>query len=330
MSKKNARWSASTFMGTNSMLPILSFPSFLRKGESMINSSIHHSFDIELASELKSIDLAILVHHFQFWIMKNKRLGKNFHEGRTWTYQSIADVAAHFPYWSYSHVKRLLLKLVSLNILIKDNFNKTSMDRTIWYAFQNEEKFTIFQIRKMEIPDSENGNSESGNCNKDTDSKTDSKTEERERPKPAARASSSKKIQRTQDVFTTEEEHADLLKSYGPSHIDALYQILQDWKEDTPKSKWKRNDYKAILRWVVQAYNERNANSNPAKAGDRKLAEKIWNKWKGRNDIHLGPDYIEFVQGVNAPSVFLKFGSKGFREECLNQLRKRKLQPEDL
>lgn len=154
--------------------------------------------------------------------------------------------------------------------------------------------------------------------------------EERERVKPAPRAPSSKKIQRTQDVFTTEEEHADLIKSYGAEQIPVLYQILQDWKEDTPKSKWKRNDYKAILRWVVQAYNERKGHSKSSGEGDRKLAEKIWNKWKGRNDIHLGPDYLEFVQGVNSPTIFLKFGTKGFREECLNQLRKRKLKTEDL
>jgi hypothetical protein len=296
----------------------------------MNNSSIHHSFDIGLATELKSMDLAILIHHFQFWILKNKRMGKNLHEGRTWTYQSIAEVAAHFPYWSYSHVKRLLLDLVKLKILIKSNFNKTPLDRTVWYAFENEEKFAIFQIRKMEIPDSENGDSENGNCNKDKDSKTDAKKEERERGTPAPHAFSSKKIQRTQDVFTTEEEHADLIKSYGAEHTQALYQILQDWKEDTPKSKWKRKDYKSILRWVVQAYNERKGHSKSSGDGDRKLAEKIWNKWKGRNDIHLGPDYLEFVQGVNSPTIFLKFGTKGFREECLNQLRKRKLKTEDL
>lgn len=147
---------------------------------------------------------------------------------------------------------------------------------------------------------------------------------------PSPRAPSSKKIQRTQDVFTTDEEHADLLKSYGLEHTQAFYTILQEWKEDTAKAKWKRNDYKAILRWVVQAYNERRGSAKGRDGPDRNLAEKIWNKWKGRNDIHLGPDYLEFVQGVNAPSIFLKFGAKGFREECLNQLRKRKLKTEDL
>lgn len=294
----------------------------------MNNSSIHHSFDIVLASELKSVDLAILIHHFKFWVLKNKRMGKNLHENRTWTYQSIAEVAAHFPYWSYAHVKRLLLELVRRKILIKNNFNKTPLDRTIWYAFANEEKFAIFQIRKMEIPDSENGVSENGNCNKDTDSKTDAKKEERERDKPAPRApSSSLKKQRDGLVFTADAEHDDLMQSYGRENTESFYRILREWKEETDPSKWKKNDYKSILRWVVKAHEERKSNSTGKEKGesDRKLAEKIWNKWKGRNDLHLGPDYLEFIQGANSPSVVLKFGSKGFREECLNQLRKRKL-----
>ncbi len=157
------------------------------------------------------------------------------------------------------------------------------------------------------------------------------KEEERERDKPAPRTPSfSKKIQRAEHVFTNEREHIELCHVYGRENIEACYSILNEWKLDTPKAKWKKSDYSAIIRWVVKALNERNSNSKGNTEADRKLAEKIWNKWKGRNDIRLGSNYLEFIQGVNAPSIELRFGAKGFREECLNQLRKRKLQPEDL
>lgn len=107
------------------------------------SSSQHHSFDVNLATQLGSIELAILVHHFQFWINHNKKSGKNKIEGRTWTYQTREDIAAHFPYWNSDKVKRLLDKLVKLKVIKKGNFNKLVMDRTCWYSFENEKMFTM-------------------------------------------------------------------------------------------------------------------------------------------------------------------------------------------
>lgn len=99
--------------------------------------SIHHSFDIDLAAHLKSVDLAILVHHFQHWIKVNIKLKRNYIDGRTWTYQTREEIAAHFPYWSTHQVRRLTDKLVKLKILRKGNFNKKSVDKTIWYCFED-------------------------------------------------------------------------------------------------------------------------------------------------------------------------------------------------
>ncbi len=103
----------------------------------------HHSFDADLAVELKSIDLAVLVHHFQFWIRHNAAIERNFHENRTWTYQTLKDIAAHFPYWSEKQVRVMIDKLVAAKILIKGNFNTNAYDRTIWYSFQDEQRFSV-------------------------------------------------------------------------------------------------------------------------------------------------------------------------------------------
>lgn len=103
----------------------------------------HHSFDIDLAAKLGSVELAILIHHFQHWIKYNIRLKRNFKEGRTWTYQTREEIAAHFPYFSPSQVRRLTDKLVKMGVLRKGNFNKSSIDKTLWYSFENEEMFTI-------------------------------------------------------------------------------------------------------------------------------------------------------------------------------------------
>lgn len=122
----------------------------------------NHSFDVHVATEYRSVDLAILVWNFQYWISLNKRLKRNQHEGRTWTYQTVRELRAIFPYWSIQQIDRLIKKAVDHKILIKGNFNKSKFDRTMWYAFQNEEKFMISRNSEMEIP-------EPGNPNTDTE-----------------------------------------------------------------------------------------------------------------------------------------------------------------
>jgi hypothetical protein len=135
---------------------------------------VHHSFDADLALELKSIDLAVLVHHLQFWIRHNAELGRNFHEGKTWTYQTLKEITAHFPYWTQRQIEKLINKLVDYKILMKGNFNKSAYDRTVWYAFCDEERFSIWRNRKMLegntgiSPNGEIENAKRGNGNPQT------------------------------------------------------------------------------------------------------------------------------------------------------------------
>ncbi len=103
-------------------------------------TSFNHSFSVDLAVSLGSIDLAILVHHFQYWIRHNQSLNRNFKDGRTWTYQTRKEMAAYFP---EDQVRRYSDELVEKGILIKGNYNKSGFDKTTWYAFLNEEMFTI-------------------------------------------------------------------------------------------------------------------------------------------------------------------------------------------
>lgn len=117
--------------------------------------SLHHSFDIDLASQY-GVEESILIHHFLHWIRFNKASNKNFHEGRTWMYQTLDDIANHFPYWSKDNVRDLIERLCNGKnrkskkedqefepVLIKGNFNKIPFDRTVWYAFKDENKFMI-------------------------------------------------------------------------------------------------------------------------------------------------------------------------------------------
>lgn len=106
-----------------------------------------HSFNIQLAINY-GVEEAILIHHFQHWINHNKALGTNYHEGRTWTYQTREQIAAHFPYITKDRIRRLTDHLVDIGVLRKGNFNRLKMDQTIWYAFENEEMFTVGNFAK--------------------------------------------------------------------------------------------------------------------------------------------------------------------------------------
>ena len=103
-------------------------------------SSEHHSFDIKLAT-MFGIEEAILIHHFQYWIRINKAGNKNLRDGRTWTYQTRRDIKNQFPYWNVDRVKYLCEKLVGMGVLVTANYNKSAVDKTLWYAFSDEQSF---------------------------------------------------------------------------------------------------------------------------------------------------------------------------------------------
>src|ERR1044071_9442815 len=99
-------------------------------------NSIHHSFDIDLAA-IYGVHEAILIHHFQHWISINIRRKQNFKDGRTWTYQTIEQIADYFPYWTLEQVREAVERLCTGQnrkskkaekefnpVLVKGNFNK--------------------------------------------------------------------------------------------------------------------------------------------------------------------------------------------------------------
>lgn len=105
-------------------------------------------FDSRIA-EKYSIEEAIVIANLYGWIKHNATNGKNFHEGRYWTYNSLVSFAKYFPFWSESKVKRVLIDLAGKTdskdalpkhepIIVKGNFNTSKLDRTVWYSFTDE------------------------------------------------------------------------------------------------------------------------------------------------------------------------------------------------
>lgn len=127
----------------------------LQQNQDVRPSGQNFSFDIALATEY-GIEEALLIHHFQHWIRFNKNTGKNLIDGKTWTYQTIKDIAAHFPFLTERQVRYALENLEKKKVLIKGNYNKSAIDKTVWYAFQREDVYVPDLVNSKNVYERQN------------------------------------------------------------------------------------------------------------------------------------------------------------------------------
>lgn len=92
-----------------------------------------YHFNAELAQR-HGVNGAIFLHAMAFWIAKNQANGQHFHEGRTWTYNTLEALAKLFPFWTRRQVERIVAKLKEDGVLLTGNFSQDKTDRTVWYA----------------------------------------------------------------------------------------------------------------------------------------------------------------------------------------------------
>ena len=97
-----------------------------------------HYFFKEVATAY-GVDEAIILNHILYWIGTNMMNGKNRHDGRIWTYNSVEQFRAYFPYWSAGQISRILKSLIKQEVLITGNYNRHKYDQTTWYALNDEE-----------------------------------------------------------------------------------------------------------------------------------------------------------------------------------------------
>lgn len=171
------------------------------------------------------------------------------------------------------------------------------------------------------------------------ENKDEKKEEKSKGASTPARADSSKeppKKERAPHVFTTDQEHERLAQKYSRYIRDKAYTYLSEWKVDTPQTRWKKDDNRAIQRWVIDALQE----------------EKV--KQKKRQEIGIEEDNISYAQRIaenfnlvavprgiridvtsqqiefvaltaQMPPVCIPFHAKGFKEQVDNTLRKWRL-----
>lgn len=85
---------------------------------------------------------AIFLQQVQYWLATSKHV----HDGRRWVYNSTDEWAKQFPFWSESTIKRIVASLRDSNVLLtRNDLNKHSFDRTLWYSIDYAELNNIIQ-----------------------------------------------------------------------------------------------------------------------------------------------------------------------------------------
>lgn len=87
----------------------------------------------ELAQEI-GFENSIVLLQIEFLI----RTSNNLREGKYWTYQSLKELHAVFPWWSETTISRIIKDLLENKFIVIGNFNKTRLDRTQWFALNEE------------------------------------------------------------------------------------------------------------------------------------------------------------------------------------------------
>ncbi|MDQ0204090.1 DnaD domain protein [Pectinatus haikarae] len=142
-----------------------------------------YSFNKEIACHL-GIEKAIMLHNLHFWIIKNVANDANYFDGNYWTYNSLKAFSDLFSFWTEKQIRRILFQLEDEGYILTGNYNKSSYDRTKWYAL-TAKAFSLYGESicpngQMELTKQENGIDQMGRPIPDNkpDINTDDKPDE--------------------------------------------------------------------------------------------------------------------------------------------------------
>ena len=85
-------------------------------------------FDVEVATKYGT-NVSIILGNINYWIQKNRENGKHFHDGRYWTYNTVAAFHALMPFMSANVINTALKRAEEEGLLVTGNYNKLPFDR---------------------------------------------------------------------------------------------------------------------------------------------------------------------------------------------------------
>ena len=94
-----------------------------------------------LATQL-GLNEAILLQKIHGWLQCTPKE----HVGRSWIYNTYKSWHEQLPFMSEITIKRAVKNLIEKKIIITENFNKNSFDKTLWYSIDYEKLNEIVEI----------------------------------------------------------------------------------------------------------------------------------------------------------------------------------------
>lgn len=113
---------------------------------------MNHSFNTAIAKEI-GLTPAVLLENIAFWILKNEANQQNFFDGDYWTFSSIEGFSKLFDYLTAKQIRTALQKLLDTGYIKTGNYNKSTYDRTKWYALTGKSRafYGISNCEKEQI-----------------------------------------------------------------------------------------------------------------------------------------------------------------------------------
>lgn len=99
----------------------------------LIGTAMNHSFDVSVACEL-GIFPAVVFNSIGFWVRENAIRGTNYHDGRHWVFNSVAQWSEFFPYATRKQVENALASLRQSGYVETGDYNEDRRVRTLWYT----------------------------------------------------------------------------------------------------------------------------------------------------------------------------------------------------
>lgn len=210
-----------------------------------------YHFNAELAQR-HGVNGAIFLHAMAFWVAKNQANGRHFHEGRTWTYNTLDALAKLFPFWTRRQVERIVAKLKEDGVLLTGNFSPDKTDRTVWYALADS-VLEVYGLLALSIsPNSEMHFTESvqpfhqmEKCNKET------VTDQLDNIPPIVPQVGQAKKKKAKSIPSWKPERFEAFWAYYPRHEDRV-SAVREWDRLKPSDQLIDEIARALL-WQTKA-----------------------------------------------------------------------------
>ncbi len=305
-----------------------------------IMSGHSHSFDTGVAHYFNSIDIAVVFNHVLFWLRHNKADEINQINGKTWMYSTSSQIAKRIGYLNENQIKKNLHTLCESGFLLKENFNRTTFDKTPWFSVPdesllldskniNERQKCPIDKTKISVDGTKMSHRKDLNVRASyiEDIEEDKEIELAQSPKSALHVILFS-FEKGKFENITSQEIDSWKELYSECNILLEIKKMEEWCLSNPsKSKGKKLWRKFITTWLQKNHEEitnKQAYQSKSKKTDSNF-ESVSKKFEN-SKIYLGAECfldeegIAFQRGITHMQV--KFKEFGFKDKFDSMIRK--------